>query len=325
MRPDLQAIATRNGGVVTRADALRCGYTERELRTLTGHRGGWVVVRRGCYVERTLWEHADEDTRYQLTVRAAVLVQTRSAVVSHGSAAVLLGLPMRPRWREVVHVTRPGVTGSRTEGGVKHHRAGYAERDLTVVDGLVTTGLARTGVDIGREHGFVDGVVACDAALRLGATPAQLERALEAMTCWPHVTEARSAVRVADGGAQTVGESLLRVMVLELDIGRPETQYRVVEGTRWADADLRVGRHLFEFDGRIKYLDRVHGGVADRPVSQVLWEEKRREDWLRRAGGGYGVSRVVWEEMFGARRRETLRRLFAEYQQTVARFGSAAS
>ena len=81
MRPDLQAIATRNGGVVTRADALRCGYTERELRTLTGHRGGWVVVRRGCYVERTLWEHADEDTRYQLTVRAAVLVQTRSAEV----------------------------------------------------------------------------------------------------------------------------------------------------------------------------------------------------------------------------------------------------
>ena len=170
MRPDLQAIATRNGGVVTRADALRCGYTERELRTLTGHRGGWVVVRRGCYVERTLWDQADEDTRYQLTVRAAVLVQTRSAVVSHGSAAVLLGLPIRPRWREVVHVTRPGVTGSRTEGGVKHHRAGYAERDLTVVDGLVTTGLARTGVDIGREHGFVDGVVACDAALRLGAT-----------------------------------------------------------------------------------------------------------------------------------------------------------
>ena len=103
-----------------------------------------MVVRRGCYVERTRWEHADEDTRYQLAVRAAVLVQTRSAVVSHGSAAVLLGLPIRPRWREVVHVTRPGVTGSRTEGGVKHHRAGYAERDLAVVDGLVTTGLART-------------------------------------------------------------------------------------------------------------------------------------------------------------------------------------
>ena len=84
---------------------------------------------------------------------------------------------MRPRWRELVHVTRPGVTGSRTEGGVKHHRAGYGERDLTVVQGLASTGLARTALDIAREHGYQDGVVAADAALRLGAKHAELNRA----------------------------------------------------------------------------------------------------------------------------------------------------
>ena len=59
----------------TRRDAVRCGYTERELKTATGHHGGWVVVRRGCYAERDRWTRLDEDTRYLLRVRVAVLVQ----------------------------------------------------------------------------------------------------------------------------------------------------------------------------------------------------------------------------------------------------------
>jgi len=322
MRPQLQAVAARNGGVVTRHDALAAGYLERELRTLTSHFGAWVVVRRGCYVEREVWDWLDVDRRYALQVRAALLVVGGGAVPSHGSAAVLLGMPMRPHWRELVHLTRTGVTGSRTEGGIKHHRAGFDETDLTVARGISCTGLARTAIDVAREHGFEDGVVASDAALRLGTTRADLGQALQRMPTWPHVSFAHAAVAVADGGAETIGESLLRLMVLELDIGVPETQYVVREGSRWASADLRVGRHLFEFDGRIKYVGRALGGVADRPAHEVLWDEKQREDWLRRAGGGHGVSRVVWQEMLGAERRRTLRRLWNEYQATVARFGS---
>ena len=293
------------------------------MKTATGPRGRWVVVRRGCYAERAVWDRLDDDGRYALRVRSALLAATHDAVASHGSAAVVLGLPMRPRWRELVHVTRPGVTGSRTENGVNHHRARYFEHDVTVHDGLGVTDLARTAVDIAREHGFEDGVVAADAAMRLGATRADLRRAVAPMVCWPHVTTARSAIRFADGGAQTVGESLLRLMVLELEIGVPETQYVVRERGRWAAADLRVGRHLFEFDGRVKYVDREAGGVADRPVEEIVWAEKQREDWLRRADGGYGVSRVVWAEMFGAARSRTLARLKREYLQTCARFGSA--
>lgn len=324
MRPQLQAVAARNGGVVTRRDALAAGYAERELKSLTGHFGAWVVVRRGCYVEREVWDWLDADRRYALGVRAALLVVGGGAVPSHASAAVLLGMPMRPHWRELVHVTRPGVTGSRIEGGINHHRAGFDETDLTVAHGVTCTGLARTAVDVAREHGYEDGVVAADAGLRLGAPEADLWRVLDGMPHWPNVCAARAAVKVADGGAATVGESLLRVMVLELNIGVPETQYVVREGSRWAAADLRVGRHLFEFDGKIKYVGRALGGVADRPAPEVLWDEKQREDWLRRAGGGHGISRVVWREMFGAARRETLRRLWWEYQQTVARFDSRA-
>ncbi len=321
MRPELRARASANGGVFTRRDAVECGYSEREIKTLTGHRGAWVVVRRGCYIERSLWETLDEDGRYMSRVRAVCLSMRHEAVVSHGSAAVVLGMPLRPRWRELAHVTRSDVRGSRTENGVKHHLGTFRGGDVVQVEGLTVTGLARTAMDIGREHGYEDGVVAADAALRLGATPGELSSALEVMTSWPGVTAARAALEVADGGAQTVGESLLRLMVLELEIGVPETQFVIVEEGRRAEIDLRVGRHLFEFDGRIKYVGRERGGVADEPPEQVLWNEKRREDWVRRANGGYGMSRVVWDEMFGVKRRVTLRRLCDEFKGTLERFG----
>jgi hypothetical protein len=266
MRPELRARATSNGGVVTRRDAVECGYSERELKTLTGHHGAWVVVRRGCYAELVVWESLDQDGRYLLRVRAAHLVMRRGAVVSHGSAAAVLGLPLRPRWRELVHVTRPDVRGSRTENGVKHHLGQWREPDTVVVDGVRVTEPARTAVDIAREHGYEDGVVAADAALRAGSTRDELARALAPMTFWPGVTAARAAVKDADEGAQSVGESLLRIMVLELGIGTPETQFVVIEDGRRAEVDLRVGRHLFEFDGRVKYVGRARGGVADRPA-----------------------------------------------------------
>ena len=321
LRPELGAAAARHGGVFTRPQAVRAGYTEREMKTATGPGGGWVIVRRGCYAERALWEATDDDGRYRMQVHAALLTAREPAVASHGSSAALLGLPMRPYWRGLVHVTRPGVHGARTEGGIKHHRAAFTDDDLAAVDGLTVMGLARTAVDIAREHGFGDGVVAADAALRLGARREHLERALDPMTCWPYVTGARAAVRYADGGAQSVGESLLRLIVLELDRGVPETQFIVREGDRWAAVDLRLGRHLFEFDGRVKYLGREQGGVDDRPPEVILWEEKQREDWLRRVDGGYGISRVIWPEMFGAARARTLRRLDAEVAETLRRFG----
>ncbi|HZJ04808.1 MAG TPA: type IV toxin-antitoxin system AbiEi family antitoxin domain-containing protein [Nocardioidaceae bacterium] len=325
MRPQLRALAAQNGGVFTRAEAVSVGYTERELKTRTGHGGAWVVVRRGCYAERTVWEASSDDGRYLLRVRAAVLSMRFGAAVSHGSAAIALSMPVRPRWRELVHVTRPGVTGCRTENGVKHHLAGFDGDDLTTASGMRVTGRARTAVDIGREYGYEDGVVAGDAALRLGSTHEDLDRSLARMTYWPGVTQARAAVHVADGGAQNPGESLLRLMVIELGIGKPETQFKIVDGGRWAEADVRVGRHLFEFDGRVKYVGREGGGVADKPAEEILWDEKRREDWLRRVHGGFGMSRVVWDEMFGPARRRTMRRLYDEYLQTLDRFGDEAA
>ncbi len=278
MRPALQAVARRSAGPFTRRDALRCGYTERELKTLTGAGGrraaAWVVLDRGVYVDRGLFDSLDADGRYLLRVRAKALTLGRPAVFSHASAAALLGMPLRPRWHALVHVTRPDVHGGRSEGGVKHHRAGLDEQSVIARGGLRFTDLARTGVDIARENGFEDGVVALDAAKRMGADEVQLQGCLELMCSWGHVGDARAAVEFADAGAQNPGESLMRVMLGELDLGKIETQYLVTDGHRTAYADARIGRHLFEFDGRVKYVERALGGVADRPAGEIVWEEK---------------------------------------------------
>jgi hypothetical protein len=244
-------------------------------------------------------------------------------VLSHDSAARAHGLPFLAPRRPLTHVTRPGVWGSRTEHGVKHHLSRLTPSPVVTGGGVAVTGLARTALDLGREHGFETGVTACDAAMRRGVTKAEFARELGTMTCWPNITGARAAVEHADPGADSVGESLARLLVTEvalrLGLGRPRTQFPVQlrSGVRWCD--LVVGCHVVEFDGRVKYLRATAGGVADRPVEDVLWDEKSRQTEI--CGLGLGMSRLVWDDLRGAGREHALRRIGGEMDQSLLRFG----
>jgi len=321
MRPALQAHADRQGGLVTRGQAKQAGYTERELRTLTALNGPWVTVRRGAYVERAVWDSVEQyDGRARLRDLAAHLTMTTAHLMSHDSAARAHRLPMLRPELELVHITRFGVGGTRTEHGVKHHMTRIGLLNTVRIEGMRTTGLARTAVDLGREHGFVCGTVACDAALERGLHLADLEAELVPMWCWPEVTQARAAVAHARPGAETPGETLTRLLLLELDIGEPDLQFpvRIGEGVAWTD--LRVGCHIVEFDGQLKYRRADEGGVADRPLDEVVWDERTRERLV--CSEGLGMSRVVWDDLFGARRDQTKQRLRAEYATTAARFGT---
>jgi hypothetical protein len=320
MRPELAARAAQQGGLVTRRQAIDAGYRERELRTLTATHGAWVTVRRGVYVERSLWVCVNETGQWRLRDRAAHLAMTKPHAMSHDSAARLLGLETLNAERPLSHIVRPGVGGSRTEHGVKHHLSRVSPREVETVDGIQVTGLARTALDIGREHGFEAGVVAVDGALRRGVTRQQFTEELELMENWPHITSSRAAVEVGDAGAETVGETMGRLLVLELGIGRPSTQFpvRIPSGLVWCD--LRVGCHVFEFDGRIKYRRVDNGGVADRPVEDVLWDERKRQQEI--CALGLGMSRIIWSDFYGPARDKARQRLLEEYAVTERRFGS---
>jgi hypothetical protein len=323
MRPSLAIHANQQSGLVTRTQAVQAGYTERELRTLTGHRGAWVVVRRGVYMARTEWEDlGHRDGHRLLRALAAHLVMTRDHVLSHTSAGLIHRLPMLRVADDLVHVTRPGVTGSRTEGGVKHHRAHYLPSQVVRVGGVPVHDLARTAVDIGREHGYLHGLVACDAARQQGVTYADLVDAIEPMRCWPHVTRTRAAVLDSNGGAESVGETLARDLVASLGLGPVHTQHSVIVGGRVHFIDLRVGRHLIEFDGRIKYQRPAEGGVADQAPGDVVWAEKQRE--ARVCAEGYGMSRLIWDDLWGATARHAAAdRIMREHAVTTERHGTA--
>ena len=320
MRPQLQAHADRHGGVVTRRQAKAAGYTERELRTLTAVGGPWVTVRRGAYIERARWD-ALEAFEGQARIRdlAAHLTMTTPHLMSHDSAARALGLPMLRPAQELVHITRYGVGGTRTEHGVKHHMTQLGLLNTRVIHGMRVTGMARTAVDLAREHGYQCGTIACDAALEHGLEVADLEAELVPMWCWPDVTQARAAVRLTRPGAESPGETLTRLLLLELDIGEPDTQFPVRIGEAVAWTDLRVGCHVFEFDGRAKYRRTEQGGLARKSIEDVVWDERTRERLV--CAEGLGMSRLVWGDLFGDRRDQTKARLRAEYDLTVSRLG----
>ncbi|MBS4752836.1 type IV toxin-antitoxin system AbiEi family antitoxin domain-containing protein [Nocardioides sp. zg-ZUI104] len=322
MDPRVTAAIAANDGLITRARALDLGLSPGEVRRLLRHHE-WVPLRRGIYTPAETWAELDEHVgRPLLLARAAVLAMRRGWVLSHDSAAHALGMPILAARDGFVHMTRPGWTNAWTENGVKHHLARYTDQQVLRVGGVPVLDRARTAVDIAREHGILAGIVACDSALRAGATRAELEAAYVIMQCWPGVKAARRSVALADPGAQTPHESLGRHLVIEAGIGEPETQFpvRTQRGIAWCD--IRVGHHVIETDGRLKYRSLERGGVA-HDVEEAVWEEKLRERAV--SDRGLVVSRVVWADHWGPRRADAVRRLRSAQAEADARFGRELS
>lgn len=298
------------------------GFSDQEIRR-RAHRsdGEWTLVRRGVYAERAILEGLDPfDGLMQLRDRAAHLLIQRPHLLTHDSAARAWRLPMLRPDDQLVHVTRFGVGGSRTTHGVKHHLTRVGLLGTATVDGMRLTGPARTALDVAREHGEDSGVMACDAARRRGCCDADFEEQLNLMWCWPNVTAARRSYERSDAGGETGGESLLRGLVEGLDLGAGAvTQFPVRAGGRTFWTDLRVGCHVFEFDGFKKFQRRDRGGTATREPEDIAWDEKVRQDLI--CGEGLGMSRVTWNELFGRARALAEDRVRREFQTTVDRLG----
>ncbi len=319
MNAQARGVIERSGGIITREQALGAGLAPGQIRNLVRKRI-WVIVRRGVYADAEVWDAADDYRgKPRIRTRAALSRMRRDWVLSHDSSAHELGLDILTPKEPYVHITRPGFTAAWTEYGVKHHLARFRPEQVLDADGLKTLDLARTAVDIARERDEDHGLAALDGAMRMGVTREQLWSAVEPMTNWPHVTRVRRGIEDADPGAQTIVESLGRRFALELGIGRPETQFPVVLATGTVWCDLRIGCHVIEIDGKIKYTPSERGGVATRHAEDVVMAEKRRETLVR--AEGLGMSRLTFADFFGGRRAEAKVRVLAEWRVTVERFG----
>jgi hypothetical protein len=319
MQPGVAYYLNHQHGLVRRRQVLASGTTAEQIDALVRH-GEWVVVRRGVYTTRERWESLDTYVgRPRLEVWAASLNMRMPHLLSHDSAAYLHGLPILEARPRLVHITRYGALGGRTRHGVKHHKAPFVDEQIAFVDGQPVLDVPRTVADIGREHGLRHGIVAASAALRSGESRRSLASAVEPMAYWPYVTVPRLAAEWADGRCEGAGEVLALLMLKQLAVGPVQPQFGLQADGRVAWVDLRVGRHLVEFDGRHKYQRESTGGFADRPAEEVVWREKQRQDWL--CGFKLGMSRLTWSDVQPAAWEATKRRLLREISDTDARFG----
>lgn len=320
VNPKVSATLAKQHGLILRRQALAAGMPPLQIALLL-RQGEWISVWRGVYTLRSTWESLDTYRGQPLLrVRAASMNMVTPHVISHDSAALVHGiwLPGAPRW---IHVTRFGVLGSRSKCGVKHHVASFTPDQVVFVDGLPTLDVPRTAIDLCREHGLRGGLPACDSALRLVQDRSLLWEAVEPMRSWRHVVTARSCVELADPGAESLAESLTRLLLIQLGLGPVETQFGLRDAGREAWCDLRIGRHIIEFDGRTKYRSVTDGGVATIPDGEVLWREKKRQDWV--CGFKLGMSRVTWTDIQPDTWESTKARLRRECLDTNARFGTS--
>ena len=292
-------------------ELLARGFDHADLTRLR-RAGELRQIRRGAY-ERVATDPPTElstEQRHRRLVIATAAQLEAGAVVSHGSAAVLHGIPVWAAAVERVHVTRSRSYGARRRHVVEVHCAPLAGADVTVHDGVLVTSVARTVIDLARSLPFEQAVAAADHAVRLGLAPTELDAGLAAMPRWPHVRQARRVLAFIDPRSESVGESVSRVRIREDGLPDPELQREIRTGV-----GVLVGRVDFcwdhqrtigEFDGRVKYGRLLPPGKS---IEDAIYAEKLREDALRDLG--WRVVRWTWADLYApGRLRDRLQRAF---------------
>ncbi len=218
-------------------------------------------------------------------IRATLPLLTVDAVVSHSSAAILHGIPIRSGPLDQIHVTRLTGSHGRSQGCLVVHRAALVPDEVTVIRGIPVTSLARTASDLARTSGHEWGVIAMDAALHSGATREQLAVSVGLCDRMWGIQRARSALNFADGRAESPLESISRIQFSRMGIPMPELQFeiRTPAGAFIARSDFgwRAQRLVGEVDGKVKYGDLLRPGQT---AADAVMAEKAREQSIRDQG-----------------------------------------
>ncbi|ALE07864.1 hypothetical protein AL755_14790 [Arthrobacter sp. ERGS1:01] len=265
---------------------------------------------RGVYIPRHLWLALPPWEQDRCALVAHAVAGRGVHVYTHFSAALLHGLTVWGRGREV-HVNIPHQSSpSRQPADVHHHVAALGSQDVTTLlvpdaGAVRLTTLERTVVDCAMAARFDQAVVIGDSALARGVDPARLQETLLTMEGRRGVRKARRVLAALNGSSESAGESRTRLIIAELPVEMPELQITVfVNGREYRpDFAWRDRKLIVEFDGDTKYFDFG-------PTARALVDERERESALIEAG--WHFVRIKWKHL--ERPDEVKARILAAYQ-----------
>jgi hypothetical protein len=273
------------------ADRLALGGRALQRGVEAGER---TRLRSGAYVPTALWSELRSDDRRRLEV-AAMAAMHPSFIASHRSSRALWHLPSVLQPDGLVHARASMAAGSRTEHGVRKHAVHDVDRHLVVVDGVTTTSIERTALDLAATEPFHEAVVVMDAALRRGISKDRMREVLEEWAPKQRRARIERVIAFADPLSATAGESWSRVQIFEGGLPAPVLQQSFFDGHGFiGDTDFWWPRFTLigEFDGMKKY--READILRGRTPGQIVEAEKVREDRLRRTAMRPAVDRWIW-------------------------------
>lgn len=303
----------------TFADLARGGLTHADITRLVDA-GDLIRLRAGVYAHAGTCAGAtardDGVPEYKLrewdfldrSLAAAMSVEP-GTVISHGSALALHGLPLHE-----VPLALPTVTRHRPGGGSRRSTALVCSNlpldgVVTEVGGVPVTTPARTIIDVARTVSLESGVCAADEAIRKRlCTRGELRVEAEAAKGRTGVARARRLPDLTSGLAESVLESLIRLILVLGGLPEPELQVRLVgrsgEPFR-VDFYWRQWKLVGEADGFGKY------GTTPEEIRANWNAERRRQGQLEEAG--FAVIRWTWQDIYRPGRiiqetREAMRR-----------------
>ena len=259
----------------TWAQARDLGLTRWGLTQLL-HQGRLRRPFRDVYVDASLADTVD--------TRLAVvrLVLPEHAVIVDRTAAWVWGVDTLQHW-ELEYLPRLEIFVRRGHKRLSRAEAGGGtrdlhDRDLVEIGGTSVTTPLRTALDLCCRLPRYSALAAADALAREHSLdPSVMARELVRFRGRRGVVQARALVSLVDPGAESPGESITRLAIVETALPAPVAQYWVLddEGGRRYRLDLAYPRLkiCIEYDG-----EEFHTSTEQRAA------DERRRAWLRTRG-----------------------------------------
>jgi very-short-patch-repair endonuclease len=223
-------------------------------------------------------------------IQAAQLPLRADVVLSHTTAARLLGLPLPRHLQDdnAIHVTAGRHHSRPRRRDIVTHHAQMPEMDVAELGDFRLTTPARTFVDLAAVLDFAHLVAVGDVALRRHSTSreAMLVVARRRLR-YPGRKQAVAAIAWLDPRAESPRESHLRVLLRRAGLPSPEVNGVITDeaGQFLARGDLVFRRHrvIVEYEGE------VHAPLAQRAKDAARRALLREHGWI--------VVEIVGEDM----------------------------